>query len=204
MNSYGIVYCAQNIVNDKFYIGQTVQTLEKRRKNHESTVLNKKHYFHNALQKYGFNKFNWSILYYAQDKESLNAAEIYWIKNLNSRNKEKGYNLRSGGANGKHLEESKKKISKSRKGKPSNFKGKTHSKESKRKNSESHKGIIPSEESKRKNSESHKGENNGFYGKTHSKETKKKNSESHMGKPSGMKGKIPSNKGKKFKNGHYV
>ena len=89
MNSYGIVYCAQNIVNDKFYIGQTVQTLEKRRKNHESTVLNKKHYFHNALQKYGFNKFNWSILYYAQDKESLNAAEIYWIKNLDTTNKEK-------------------------------------------------------------------------------------------------------------------
>lgn len=53
-----------------------------------------------------------------------------------------------------HSEESKKKMSETRKGKPSTFKGRKHT-----------------EESKRKMSEKTSGEKNGFYGKHHSEES---------------------------------
>jgi len=98
MDSYGIIYRARNIVNDKVYIGQTIGTLKARRTAHEKTKT--QGYFQKSLHKYGFDKFNWSILYYAQDKESLNEAEAYWIQRLDSMNFNKGYNLTSGGVNG--------------------------------------------------------------------------------------------------------
>lgn len=88
----------------------------------------------------------------------------------------------------RHSEESKKKISESRKGKyggeDNPFYGKHHTEEAKRKISEAHKGKSiwkgkhHSEESKRKNSEAHKG-------KHHSEETRKKMSESRKGKKRG-------------------
>ena len=66
-------------------------------------------------------------------------------------------------------------------GKPSTFKGKTHSEEAKRKLSEAHKGKLFSEETRKRMSESKKGNTN-FKGKHHSEETKRKMSEVHKGK----------------------
>jgi hypothetical protein len=60
--------------------------------------------------------------------------------------------------------------------------GAIKSEETKRKLSESKKGKSQSEETKRKIGEAKKGENNCFYGKSHSEETKRKLSESHKGK----------------------
>ncbi len=57
------------------------------------------------------------------------------------------------------------------------FYGKHHSDETKRKLSESKKGKHHSEETKRKLSEANKGEKNPFYGKHHSEEVKRKISE---------------------------
>ena len=77
-----------------------------------------------------------------------------------------------------HSEESKRKISET-------HKGKTHSEESKRKISESRKGqglgILLSEETKRKISESNKGELNYMFGKHHSVESRRKMSEANKG-----------------------
>jgi hypothetical protein len=59
---------------------------------------------------------------------------------------------------GKHpSEETKRRISEANKGKPSNHKGKKHSEEAKRKMAEAHKGKKHSEEARRKISEANKG-----------------------------------------------
>ena len=88
-------------------------------------------------------------------------------------------------------EETKRKISEAHKGKNNPFYGKKHSEESKRKMSLSRKGKSKSKEENRKNSESHKGKHqseearrkNSLFqkGRHHSEETKKKISEASSG-----------------------
>ena len=85
-------------------------------------------------------------------------------------------------------EETRKKMSESKKGELNPLYGKPHSEEHRRKLSESMKGKLNpmfgkrhSEESKKKMSESQKGELHPMFGKTHSEETRKKMSESRKG-----------------------
>jgi len=66
-----------------------------------------------------------------------------------------------------HTEETKKKISKS-------HKGKFRSEEHRKKLSEVNRGKIISEETRKRLSEAHKGEKNHFYGEKHSEESKRK------------------------------
>jgi hypothetical protein len=94
-------------------------------------------------------------------------------------------------------EETKRKISKSVAGKNHPLYGKSHSQESRRKQSEAKRGEKnhnygkpKTEETKRKMSEAAKGrcgKNNPRYGKSHSKETKRKMSEAAKGKNIGKK-----------------
>ena len=74
-----------------------------------------------------------------------------------------------------HSEESRKKMSESKKGKPSWIKGKHHSEESRKKMSESKNGKHHSEETRKKISDAHKG-------KHHSEDTRKKMSKATKGK----------------------
>lgn len=68
-------------------------------------------YFHNALNKYGFDNFKFEEIDNAETQDELNEKERYWIKYYNSNNKEKGYNLDSGGlSGGVKSEETKRKI----------------------------------------------------------------------------------------------
>ncbi len=176
---YGIVYCVHNTVNDKFYIGQTIETLEKRKKRHEAVSLNRRQYFQHALNKYGFDMFNWSVMCYADDKKSLDKAEIYWIDSLNTTNQDKGYNLKSGGSHGKHSEETKQKQSEIKKGENNPFYRKHHSAETREKQSEAKQNITT--ETREKQSEAKKGENNPNYGKTSSDKTRQKMSKGGKG-----------------------
>ena len=53
------IYCAKNIVNEKVYIGKSVD-IEKRWKDHKNGYNNPNSsqyisYFYNALRKYGFD-----------------------------------------------------------------------------------------------------------------------------------------------------
>lgn len=78
---------------------------ETRSKNRKLT------YFHNALNKYGFENFEFKIIDEAFAQEDLDEKERFWIKFFGSTDKSKGYNLDSGGnSGGKKSDETKQKI----------------------------------------------------------------------------------------------
>lgn len=104
------------------------------------------------------------------------------LKN-NSCNNKFGYNIRSGGNDSFHSNESKIKMSISRKGKQgtprtletkikisNGNKGKKLNNETKLKISNSEKGKIISEETRKNMSKAQTGKNNNFYGKKHTEE----------------------------------
>jgi NUMOD3 motif len=66
---------------------------------------------YNALQKYGFNNAKIELLTVCGTQETADYWENYFTVTYDSRNREKGYNLREAGSRGKHSEESKRKIS---------------------------------------------------------------------------------------------
>ena len=84
------------LVNQKVYIGQSINSLDHRKKQHYKESKYHKNdttYFHNALKKYSEQDFIWEILEELTSLEELNSREIYWIEYYQSTNKEKGYNL---------------------------------------------------------------------------------------------------------------
>lgn len=111
-----IIYKATNTVNNKIYIGQTINTLNYRMKQHfrETKRPNRPNtYFHNAINKYGEDTFVFEEIDSAETQEELDEKERYWISYYESNNKAKGYNLDEGGRSGGcKSEETKKKIGK--------------------------------------------------------------------------------------------
>lgn len=109
-----IIYKATNLINSKIYIGQTINTLEYRKNQHFREAKSKKKttvYFHNALNKYGYDNFLFEEIDHADTQKELDDKERYWIKYYDSNNKNKGYNLDSGGqSGGVKSEETKRKI----------------------------------------------------------------------------------------------
>lgn len=82
--SFGVVYCIENIVNNKKYIGQTIQPLETRWKEHWTHT---KHYdfpLYRAMRKYGIKNFTIRIIDEADSENELNSKETYWIHNMNT------------------------------------------------------------------------------------------------------------------------
>ena len=92
----GIIYCAENNINNKVYIGQTIKTMNIRKNAHIKNE-NGSHLYR-ALRK--CNDWNWYIVQeYKCDKSKmisiLNKAEIYYIDMYDSF--KKGYNMTKGG-----------------------------------------------------------------------------------------------------------
>lgn len=100
-----VIYKFKNKINGKVYIGQTTKPLRKRVIQHmtNSRPNTKCHktYFHNALNKYGIQNFDLTIVERCCSVEELDEREIYWIAYYNSTNKQYGYNIDSGGSKGK-------------------------------------------------------------------------------------------------------
>lgn len=145
-----IVYKHTNKENNKIYIGITSQPFNNRcRRN--GIGYRECPFFYNAIQKYGWNNFEHIILYENLTKEKAEQKEIELIAQYKSNQKEFGYNIQNGGNSiGKMNDITKKKISKTLKGK--NF----------------------TEEHKRKIGESQLGNKNHMFGKNLSDEVKEK------------------------------
>jgi len=141
---YGIIYMIRNKINDKRYIGQTIQDLDGRSSWSEHTILLR--YQHNihlirSIEKYGFEKFERKRIDIAHSQEELDEKEIYWIQYYNSLVRSSGYNINKGGLGGTLSEETKKRISISLNGKMNGennpMYNRQHSNETKKKMSES-------------------------------------------------------------------
>ena len=90
------IYCWENLVNGKKYIGQTKRG--KKRLSDEKSINNIGCIFKNALVKYGQINFRCYILEYCKAEE-LDEKEKYWIEKEKSHFSEWGYNLTYGGQN---------------------------------------------------------------------------------------------------------
>lgn len=170
----GYIYKIINKINGMIYVGQTIQILEERWKQHRKINSNCR-YLKYAFKKYGIDKFEFKMICICFDEE-LDKFEVQYIKLFNSM-VPNGYNLRNGGNSGRHHEETKKKISDTLKNKKnmvvnisSNRKlGKPHNEETKQKISNSLKGRTDIVRTKTSN----------WIGKHHTEESKNKMSESH-------------------------
>ena len=138
----GYIYKITNKKDNKIYIGQTVRNINTRWKEHLKKRSNCR-YLSSAIKKYGINNFEFQLICISFD-DKLDDIEIEYIKKYNSL-VPNGYNLRNGGNNGKHNEETKNKISDSLKNRkdiihPKPQLEKPHSEETKNKISNSLKG----------------------------------------------------------------
>lgn len=106
------VYKHQLKNTNQVYIGQTNNIKARWKPNSYKQCIK----FYNAINKYGWNNFEHIILKDNLTLEEANYWEEYYIKQYNSCND--GWNLSSGGLNHLHSNETKQKMSQTRKGKP--------------------------------------------------------------------------------------
>jgi len=174
-----IIYIAENKINGKKYIGQTIKSLEERKRRHiYLSNYNPKTYFQKALKKYGSNNFTFKIIEECVDISQLNEREQYWIKEYNTLSPN-GYNLNTGGKNHNVSETTKKDISNTLKQYYKNHKSKSigfkHTDETKKNIKEKNTGKKRSDETKEKLRKAN-------LGKTLSNETKEKLRKASLGK----------------------
>ena len=99
----GVVYQVRNKINGKCYIGKTMLSMEKRRKDHETDAAKDNGFvFHRALRKYGFDAFEWKVLMTEDNEDDLNESEIVCIKGFKTK-VPNGYNVADGGNGGSTL-----------------------------------------------------------------------------------------------------
>lgn len=113
------IYMHINLINNKVYIGQTVQRPEKRWKS--GSGYRKQSSFYKDIMEYGWSSFQHIILEdNISGQEEANEKERYYIELYNARDPEKGYNILPGGSSvagennpmfgKKHSEKTKQKI----------------------------------------------------------------------------------------------
>jgi group I intron endonuclease len=200
----GGIYQIRNLINNKRYIGSTVN-IDKRWYEHKKSLRKNIHvneYLQNAWNKYGEDNFDFDILEQVENKVLLLEREQYWMDYYKSYKRNIGYNICSICGNvlgcrwnlreetkiklsemrkGRKLsEESKKRIGEKAKERFRNKEnhpmfGKHLSEEQKQKLRESHLGLKHSEETKQKMKEIFSGEGNPFFGKHHSRDSNEKN-----------------------------
>jgi group I intron endonuclease len=90
----GIIYAIYNKETGKYYVGQTINELNKRWKEHlyEARRMNPSPLY-KSLRKYGADKFNIRVIEECSS-DILDERETYWISEYNSYNN--GYNQTSG------------------------------------------------------------------------------------------------------------
>lgn len=92
-----VIYCIENKLNNKKYVGITRGSLESRFKAHKRIARYKenKQHLHKAMVKDGIENFIVYQIDTADSKEQLFEKEKHWIKELDTKNN--GYNETDGG-----------------------------------------------------------------------------------------------------------
>lgn len=178
------IYCIENIINNKKYIGQS-KNINGRWYRHKKMLNCGTHdndYLQKSWDKYGEENFKFYVLEYCNEDE-LDEKEIYYIDLHNTLDRGYGYNLKSGGQNyGVKLSEYVRK-------KQSIALKKVYADNEDlrmmRKNNALEQWSNPEIKAKIL------GKNNGMYGKHHTEETRKKMSEQKKGKPSTKRNMTP-------------
>lgn len=91
------IYCIENKINNKKYIGKTIRDYKERwrhHKNHLSKNTHNNKYLQRSWNKYGKNNFSFYIIDKCK-KEDVNQKEIFWIDYFSTR--KEGYNITKGG-----------------------------------------------------------------------------------------------------------
>lgn len=134
--------------NGKIYIGVTSLNVKSRWGKNGS--LYKNMLFGKAIQKYGWDNIEHEILFDNLNKDEAEKKEIELIAKFKSNMRDFGYNVETGGLTHKHTQDTRDKMSKTRKNKPL-------SEQHKKALSESRKGIIFSNEHIENIRKSHRG-----------------------------------------------
>lgn len=131
------------------YVGQTVHgDNPKIRWRSDGKGYGDNTYFGKAIKKYGWENFEHEVIANNLTADEADKFERLLIEKLDTMNENYGYNLVSGGSNGK-----------------------TVSFQTRQKLSEAMKGRFVGKDNPNYGNHKISGKNNGFYGKTHSKET---------------------------------
>ena len=170
-----ILYLLENKINHKKYIGQTLQGIDIRIKQHiKDAELGSNYIIHRALRKYGIDNFDVRVLLVNIPDKDIDYYEMLWIKKFNTYYKNGfGYNQTYGGrgTNGYAFTTSiKRKMS-------INHNYSIYTSERNKKISDKLKGKHFTDKHKEKLSNSMKnkyGELNNFYGRHHTDVSKRK------------------------------
>jgi group I intron endonuclease len=172
------IYRITNLINNKVYVGQTIQKIERRLRQHlrDSKNLKLKFPIYLAMRKYGIKNFICETICVCSNIKELNNKETFFILKYRSNEKKFGYNCDTGGKNKIPNKETRKKYSKRSSGKKNGMYGKKHKNKSIRLMSlnriiktgkdHHHYGIPRSKNTKRKISQNHtdvSGKNNPSY-----------------------------------------
>lgn len=155
------IYCIENRINGKKYIGKSINILRRVKSHINDLKLNKSEcsYLQSSWNKYGEDSF---FVYSIEmcSKDNLSEREIFYIKHLNTK-RPNGYNLTDGG---------------------DGITGFTPSAETIEKLSISHTGNKLTNKAKELLRIANLGDKNPFFGKKHSDETKRIISEKGTGR----------------------
>lgn len=159
------IYCIENLINYKKYIGQSVN-IHNRWRQHKNELNSNMHfndYLQKSWNKYGAENFRFYVLEYC-DVDRLDNLEVYYINLYKTLNRNHGYNLTSGGSDNKiYSNETRIRISNALKG---------------------HKVSLESRIKISKNHADVSGDKNGMYGRRHSEEAKQRVGQANKGRVS--------------------
>ena len=100
------IYCHTHTESGRRYIGLTKLTMMKRWNQHVMNACAKKGkgcaYFWAAIRKYGKDAFSHEVLEICDTLDEANLAEQKWIEHFDTRNPERGFNLKKGGSHVPH------------------------------------------------------------------------------------------------------
>lgn len=153
----GLIYLATNKTNGKRYVGQTsCRTLNARGYVHEMRGKGTRPFIR-ALRKYGLDGFDWRVVFSDVSDLDLDVVESETIQVYNTMHPN-GYNLKTGGARGKHSLSTRRLLSEIQKGRV----GRRHTEQSRKLMSEKAKGKSKSVEHRKKLSNANKGKRKGL------------------------------------------